>query len=493
MATNFKVIGRQKEKDLLDRFLEAKEPEFLAIYGRRRVGKTHLIREHCGPKAEIFFTVTGQKDATYKQQLFHFKQQLEQVFYQGAPLPELASWESAFRILCDAIEAKQDRGVSGPILIFLDELPWLSTKRSGLIQALDHTWNTRMSRMKQLKLIVCGSAASWMLENLINAKGGLHNRINRRIRLEPFTLKETAEYLSYRKVKTNKAQVVELFMAFGGVPFYLQQVEKGRSAAQNISASCFDPSGVLSDEYQRLFASLYTNAEVHDKIVRVIAKKREGILRDDLIRTIGLSSGGRLLTRLAALEEAGFIGSFVPYGNKKRLKSYRLIDEFIGFHLKWIEKAPRGVLADNGLDYWMAKAQTPSYRAWAGFTYEGICLKHAGQIKKALGIEGIAAEVATWRHVPQRSAREDKGVQIDLIFDRADGVINVCEIKYSDGLFQVDKKYATELKRKLLVFEDKMRTPKNILLTLVTTHGLKKNVWSEGLVDSVVTLNDLFA
>ncbi len=491
-SSNRAVIGRRPEKRILDDLLRSGSAEFLAIYGRRRVGKTHLIREYCEPRCDLFFAATGQKDASTAIQLFHFKRELERVFYDGRPLPDLESWESALGLLCDAIDRYIEQHSKRTIVVFLDELPWLATPRSRLLQALDHYWNTRMSRLRQIRLIVCGSAASWILDNLIHAKGGLHNRITRRIRLMPFTLSEVREFLAARSVSLNPVQVVEIYLALGGIPYYLMQVGRGRSAAQNIGAICFDRNGSLFDEFERLFASLFRSADVYEKVIRAIASKGSGIDREELVRLTGIPSGGRLKKRLRELEEAGFIAAATPYGYRAKKVSYRLIDEYISFYLKWIEPAPARVFRADSADYWIAKSRTPAYRAWAGHAFEGVCLKHARQIREALGIQSVAAETGSWRYVSEKGRTAERGAQIDLLFDRADGVITLCEAKYCADEFAIDKVYARELKSKIDVFEKRTGTKKKILLALVTMHGLKRNTWSQDLVDNVVTVEDLF-
>ena len=487
------IIGREREKKLLAALWASPDPEFAAIYGRRRVGKTHLIQEYFSPKAAAYFSVTGQKDASLNLQLFHFQKEIARVFYQGAPLPRLASWDQAFELLCDAIDNWTEKNPGQRVVVFLDELPWMATRGSRLIQTIDHYWNTRLARNPHLRLIVCGSAASWMLDHLVHAKGGLHNRITRRILLEPFTLQESQVYLSSRGIRMKSAQILELYMTMGGIPYYLKQVQRGLSVAQNIASLCFDRSGMLYDEYNRLFASLYADGDVHEAIIRALAKKQNGILRNELIAATGLSTGGRLGRRVRELEEAGFITSLTPYGNRTKHTAYRLIDEYVWFYLKWMETAPRGVLAKGGADYWITRSQTSGYRAWAGYAFEGICLKHASQIRRALGIEGVATQVGTWRYVPPRHDQKQKGAQVDLLFDRADGVINLCEIKHSTDLFTIGKEYSRELKEKIAVFEERTKTKKDIHLTLVTPHGLRANAWSKDLIDSVVTVDALFA
>ncbi len=378
--------------------------------------------------------------------------------------------------------------------MFLDELPWLATPRSGLLPALDHVWNTRLSRVPGLTMVLCGSAASWMLDKLVHARGGLHNRITRRMRLSPFTLGETKAYLEeVRGVRWDVPQLLELTMALGGVPHYLRQVRQGLSAAQNIAATCFDPNGQLYDEFPRLFASLFANSQTHDGLVRAIAKRNAGVSRDELIAATGLSTGGALGRKLGELEEAGFIARAVPYGRRSKGTTYRLIDEYSKFYLTWIESAPRGLLAADGAQHWLGQRQTPAYRAWAGFAFEALCLKHAAAIRNDLGIGSIPAVVSTWRDVPRARSAVRTGAQVDLLFDRADGVITLCEIKHASDDFVISKQYARALHDKIEIFRNRTGTRKQISLVLVTTHGLKRNLWSEDLIDGVVTADAMLA
>jgi hypothetical protein len=241
-----------------------------------------------------------------------------------------------------------------------------------------------------------------------------------------------------------------------------------------------------------VFASLFQNAELHEKIIRAIAKKRNGISRSELIRALKTTSGGRLAQRLRELEEAGFIATAIPYGYKKKNAVYRLIDEYAGFYLKWIETSPQKVFREGNREYWQAKANTAGYRSWAGYAFEGICLKHAQQIRNALGIASLAVETGTWRYIPKSNSPRERGAQIDLLFDRSDGIVTLCEIKYSNNRFVVDKAYARELKNKISIFEKQTNTPKKVFLALITTHGLRKNTWSEDLIDNAITAKDLF-
>lgn len=484
------ICGRRREQETLERVVRSREAEFVAVYGRRRVGKTHLVREFCKSRT-CYLEITGEHGSPLKTQLYHFRRELERVFYGGAPLPELRSWREAFEVAIRAIEHWVRDHPERPIVLFLDELPWLATRRGGLIPALDHAWNTRLVQINQVRMIVCGSAASWMLDNLIHAKGGLYNRITERIRLEPFTLAETKTFLSSRSVKLGNRQIIDLYIALGGIPHYLKRVKRGQSAAQSVADICFDPGGILHDEFRHLFRSLFSNAEAHEAIVRALASKRSGLLRSELLEVTGFSSGGRLRRWLFELEESGFVFRDLPFRRKERDAVYRLSDEYVSFFLSWVDPAPRATVARDAAKYWQAKSQQPAYNAWAGYAFEGICLKHVPEISRALGIAHLGAEVASWRFVP-RAGSPENGAQIDMLFDRPDGVVSVCELKFAQDGFVISKSYARKLRRKLEVFAAKTKTKKDVKLIIVAPCGLKANAWSDEMVDGVVTADDLF-
>ncbi len=483
------MVGRKAERATLSQAAALDRAALVAIYGRRRVGKTHLVRTHLAPMAGTYFEAIGQHAAPKATQLANFKEQLESTFF-GHRLPELTSWREALSLLGDAIERVASEKPREPIVVFFDELPWMATHRSGLVPAIDYLWNARLSKVPNLVWVLCGSAASFMLDRLINAKGGLHNRITHRLRLEPFRLSETRDFLSSRGLRRGGTQTLELYMALGGVPYYLLQVPRGASAAQAIGHVCFERSGQLSDEFARLFSSLFDDSGEHEKLVRAIGKRRSGVKRDELISLAGLQSGGRVTHRLDELEAAGFLARFVPYGRTKRDTSYRLIDEYCLFYLIWIEPAPSSSLSTSGYNYWQAKAGTPGFRAWAGYAFEGICLKHAAEVQASLGIDTLANTVGTWRYVPAPGASE-QGAQVDLLFDRPDGIINLCELKYAPDEFVLSKSYAKDLAGKVEVFKRRTKTKKDVVVTLVTTHGLKPGLWNDEVIDSVVTASEL--
>ncbi len=382
---------------------------------------------------------------------------------------------------------------SKKIILFFDELPWLATKRSLLLQNLDYFWNTKWSRMPQVKLIVCGSSASWIINNLINAKGGLHNRLTKTILLEPFDLPETKLFLKSRGIKLNNKHILDIYMAMGGVAHYLNQIEKSKSAIQNINDICFKKTGLLYQEFPRLFKSLFDSADLNLKIFQEIAKKREGISRDELLKKVKLKSGRTFNLRLQELEASGFIKSITPYGNSKKGLSYRVSDEYSLFYFQWI--APFvSAKSIHDLNYWQTKSQTPSFKTWAGYAFESVCFKHAHLIKKDLGLDKIHCETGSLRIFSSKGKNHafNQGAQIDLLFDRSDGVISLCEIKYSMDEFTIDKSYGKELLNKIESFKEFYLTKKQVFISFISTYGLKKNIWSKELVDAEIKFLDLF-
>ncbi len=481
-----KITGRKEEKLKLKKILSSKEAEFIAVYGRRRVGKTCLIRDSIMTNKARFIEVTGLKDGNLSQQLEIFTEAFAEAFGLKYSPSQPKSWRAAFKMLTEAI---LNLPKNKKFVIFLDELPWLATPKSGLMQALDHFWNTKWIKHPQIKLIVCGSAASWILDNLINAKGGLHNRLTASIRLRPFNLQETIEFLSEQSIRMNATQVLSLYLSMGGIPFYLRAIQKGLSASQNINQLCFTGDGLLYTEFNRLFSSLFNNSDAYVEIIRTISKHPEGLDQTSLEKHLTLTSlGGTLTKRLNELEAAGFIISFVPYGKGKKGMCYRIIDEYTLFYIRWIEPvANRIKTATSQSDYWQSKCQTPSWKAWSGYAFEAFCYKHIEEIRKAMKIH-TGFEIGTWRYVSK--SKDERGVQIDLLLDRADGIINLIEIKYSQKPFLIKRQYADQLGAKIDIFEEHLKAKKDVHLTMVTVAGLTKNAYSEALVENELTLDD---
>lgn len=484
------IIARSTEQKTLEALLKSKSPEFLAIYGRRRIGKTFLIREFFKNKPVVFFSVTGSKDAPLLEQIKHFTKALGDTFYNGATLKEGKNWDDTFEALTRAIN-NVDRNKK--IVLFLDEFPWMATPKSRLLENLDYYWNQYWSRDSRIKLIICGSSASWIINKIVNNKGGLHNRLTKQILLKPFNLLETKSFLNHQGIKLNNNHILQIYMITGGVPYYLTHIKKGFSATQNIENLAFTKGAILSREFDNLFSSLFDNHELYIKIIRTIAEYRYGIGQEELFKNIGKHIKGKIgLNKLKELEDAGFIVSFIPYTHKQKGVYYKVIDEYTLFYLKWIEPIKDTVLKSGALQgYWEKQQNSNSWYSWSGLAFEAICYKHFQQIGKALSLT-TAAVPYTWRYIIAKGS-SDVGAQIDLLFDRSDNAITLCEIKYTNKLFVIDKEYSQTLQRKKEVFIKRTKTTKEIFYAIISANGVKDNAYTRAMIDNVITLDDLFS
>lgn len=466
------IIGRNPELKVLSEVNRNDKSELIAVFGRRRVGKTFLISEFY--KKEIVFEVSGLYQGNLKDQLENFTKELQQR-QSKTKLDKPKKWVDAFTLLenyLDKLKSKKKK------VVFIDEFPWMATNKSKFLTAFESFWNQYASKRNDLIVIICGSAASYMIKNIIKNKGGLHNRITRKIRLLPFNLQETAAFLRKKNIQYTQYDILQLYMTIGGVPHYLDKLERGLSVAQNIDKLCFDKDGVLNDEFNVLFASLFDNAQKHEKLVKTLSTCKKGITRDELLGKSGIPSGGDFTLKLNELIESGFVSEYPYFQNKKKLTLYRLSDEYTLFYLKFIEENKRG-----GAGTWQQLALSRSYSSWSGFSFETVCLKHIQQIKQALKIDAIYATQQSWFN---------EHAQIDLLIDRADNVINLCEIKFYNAPFIIDKNYYLNLKNKAAELQKDLLTRKNIFITMITTHGIKNNNYSNEIISNDLKMNILF-
>lgn len=472
-----KVIGRTQETNLLRELEKIDRSTFVAVYGRRRVGKTFLIRSVYG---ETFaYHLTGIANVDTNQQLANFHSALVRYFPMMEDRMVPGDWFQAFQYLITALETLPRIGKKK---IFLDELPWMDTPGSMFISALEHFWNSWASARPDILLIVCGSAASWMVNQLINNTGGLYNRITHRIHLEPFTLAECEAFFKAKSPGYDRYQLLQLYMVLGGIPFYLEAVDTSKSASQNINDLCFSPRGILRTEFHKLYASLFSKSERHIAIVEALATKAQGLERDALLAAAKMPNGGNATTVLNELEESSFIRKYNAFGKQKNSAMYQLTDFYSLFYLKFIKNN-----SSNDDDFWLNGLDKPEVRAWSGYAFEQVCLAHLRQIKVALGIAGVQTQSSAW------SAGNGKDrVQVDLVIDRRDQVVNLCEMKFSIRPFTIEKSYADTLMRKIDMFREFTKTPKAVWLTFITTHGLVGNQYAQSLVHNSLTMDTLF-
>lgn len=476
------IIGRRDEIREINDLYDSGKAEFLAIYGRRRVGKTYLVKEVLGNRMTFFHAGLSPVDdesckTSMKDQLLSFYFSMIKAGLDEQKRPE--TWIEAFFMLECLLEDLDDGGRQ---VVFIDELPWMDTPRSGFLKAFESFWNRWGCGRHNLMLVVCGSSTTWMLNNIVNNHGGLYDRLTREIHLMPFTLGETAEFLRSKGIELSKMDIAEAYMVFGGIPYYLNYFQKGMSLGQNVDLLLFDRKARLKNEFNRLFRSLFANAEEYKAIVTAIAKKRSGLTRSEIAQAIGKKSGGALSDMLASLENSGFVRHQCPLGNRKDEVLYRLDDPFCRFCLTFVEDN-----ADH--HFWQNSRNEGRTAAWRGLSFEELCMKHVDRIKDALRVGGVLSRETT---LTLKADEADTGMQIDLVIIRNDNVVNLCEIKFTTSPYVIDGNYHDLLLRRIDRLRDLLHDDnKSIHLTFITSKGLKQNMYS-GIVQNEVTLDDLF-
>ncbi len=467
------IIGREVEKTTFEEIFLSEHSEFVAIYGRRRVGKTYLVRETFSKK--FTFEISGLANASTSEQLLNFCLTLRKLTGKNLKTPD--NWLEAFSQLIHFLQNNKSKRK----VLFFDEMPWMDTPRSGFLTALEHFWNGWASARKDIVLIACGSSTSWIMNNLINNHGGLHNRLTHTIHLKPFTLIECEQYFKWRKIDLSRYQIAEIYMILGGIPFYLSKIEKGLSVAQNIDHLFFTENAKLSNEFKNLYAALFRNSADYIKVVEALSKKGKGLTRYEISGLSKITSGGGLSKVLQNLEYCGFIRKYHSLNKKTRNTIYQLIDSYSLFYFKFIQKNEY-----NDDHFWSNSLDTPLHNTWTGYAFEMLVLQHAIEIKKAMSIAGIQSSVAAWH-----SEKTDPAAQIDLVISRKDGIINVLEIKYCNRKFTITKNYEENLRKKIAAFKTEMHARHAVHLVMLTTFGLNKNKYSE-IAQKELTLNDLF-
>jgi AAA+ ATPase superfamily predicted ATPase len=471
------LIGREKEQALLNDLLHSNQSEFVALYGRRRVGKTYLVRETFN--YQFAFQHTGILDAPMSEQLGEFR---ESLYAAGLPkCPKPKTWGEAFRLLQRLLASLPE----GKKVVFIDELPWMDTPKSNFIRALDHFWNAWATTRKDIILIVCGSATSWIIDNIVMNYGGLHDRVTRQIQLRPFTLKECEQYSQQNKLDFTRRQILEAYMVMGGIPYYWSFLRPGLSIAQNIDRMFFEEDGEMVHEYDALYASLFRRPKTHIAIVNALATKKGGLQREEILDITKISDNETFSKALKELEQCGFIRKYTMIGNKKKGTLYQLMDNYTLFWFKFIGENTRGES-----HFWTSNLDTGVYDNWVGLAFERVCLQHLEQIKKAMGLTVVISTAHSWSWKAPKDSNEE-GVQIDLLIDRNDDTINLCEMKYSKSPYPLSSEDLSKMEYRKTVFKRETGTEKRIMLSLITTFGLTNNA-NAADIPVKLTMEDLF-
>lgn len=473
MEYNKNIVGRWREQDILRACLESPRAEFIAVYGRRRIGKTFLVKQFFHDTFDFY--TTGIYKIPRNEQLKDWQEKLRQ--YSGTKRTRPKDWFEAFYQLEDFLKTKQSQE---KLIIFIDELPWMDTPKSNFLRALEMFWNSWASTRDGLKLVVCGSATTWMTNKLLGDKGGLHNRVTRPIRLAPFCLKETEEYLQSINIEWERQEILDAYMILGGTPFYLSLLNPTMSLAQNIDELFFGQDPVLASEYDFLFSSLFNDAVLYRKVVETLATKLKGLTREELVQALKTHNNGMMTEVLDNLRKCDFLRSYQAFGKTEKGMIYQLSDMFTLFYLRFVK-------GYHGMDeHAWSNMSVGKRNAWEGYAFEQVCILHVNQVKRALGISGIASDVCSWSY-----KGEHQGAQIDLVIDRSDKSIDLCEMKYSMGAYELKKDYVEWLRERRNLFRDVTGTKKTLRLTLVASGGIKQNKYSSSIQGKVI-LDDLF-
>lgn len=475
------MIGRDKERKELEKLYNSNKAEMVAIYGRRRVGKTFLVDEVFNDRINFrhagLSPVEEDSNGLLKAQLKHFYNSLKLQGFNGKQTPE--SWLDAFYMLEQLLQEKDDGARQ---VVFLDELPWLDTPRSGFIRAFEGFWNTWACHRRNIMVIICGSANSWMMDELINNHGGLYGRVTYEIKLSPFTLAECELFYKNRNIPFSRYDIVQSYMILGGIPYYMGYINEELSFAQNVDYIFFREGAKLKHEYDRLFDSVFKRPEAIKTIVELLYTKNMGYTRAEIANKLSISDGGHLTKDLNALIASDFVAKYVPFGYSKREPRYKLIDPFCLFYLHFVKNQDKS----NKL-FWQQNTTLPSVVIWRGFAFENVCFNHIEQIKTALGINGIISSESAWT----KKADDEEGAQIDMLIIRKDNAVNMCEIKFYSDDFTVNKDYYRTVQRRIEMLSKKLSPKSSIYSTLITTYGLVKNEYSGAFVRTI-TLDDLF-
>ncbi|MBQ9213457.1 MAG: ATP-binding protein [Bacteroidales bacterium] len=475
------LIGRKNEQKELQRLYESKESEMAVVYGRRRVGKTFLVNQMF-EKQGFSFKITGLYKNRMAKQLENFSLTIQEYFPNtNFSIPK--TWMEAFNLLKTCLKSTK---TGEKRVLFFDELPWMDSKGSGFLAAFEWLWNGWANAQTDILLIICGSATNWIINKLFKHKGGLYNRASAKIFLKPFTLKETEQYLENQGIEWEHYDIAQVYMIMGGLPYYLKQLEPGRTLSDNIDNCFFKINGKLWDEFDNLYETLFDSSENYLKVVEALSTKRMGLRREEIIKIAKMSDNGLISKILNDLLKCGFVRAYQYYGHKTKTQTYQLADFYTMFYFNFIKK-------NYGHDehFWTHSLDTPQKNAWLGYTFEQLVKEHIEQVKTALGIGSVLSQQSNW--FEQTNKEENiSGAQIDLIIDRRDKAINLCEIKFYSGEFTIDKDYSLKLRNKVSTFKTTHANRKTLIPTMITTYGIKHNKYS-GIIQQEIVLDDLFS
>ena len=469
------IIGRREEIRELEKCEKSKKSELVCVYGRRRVGKTYLVEQSF---ANLFaFRATGVESGNTRTQLKSFYQRLVEAGDTERRVPQ--DWFEAFSRLERILAAENiRRSIHGKRIVFFDEFPWFATPRSDFLEAFGEFWNRCGTAQGDFLFIICGSATSWIIKNILEDTGSLYNRVTSQIFLRPFSLRETELYMESRVFGWSRRQIVECQMIFGGLPYFFDLLNPDESLTWNINALIFKPHALLRHESKKLLEATLKKSPAYNDILKCLSSHYYGMQKNACFASLDISQG-TFSRAVEDLIKCGYVHESVDRYSKGHPLRLQLIDPFLLFHYNFLEKGYSETTRFEDF-----KSDTGRYNNWRGHAFEILCMYHIDHIKNALGISGVRTNSYAW-------VSEKNEAQIDLVLDRDDGIVNICEEKYTDTAFAVSAEYEERLLKKMDIYRAETKTKKALKIVMICTENLAGTANTEHIT-RVLTLDDLF-
>jgi hypothetical protein len=465
-------VGRKNELRMLNDAYRSGKDELVVLYGRRRIGKSSLVKRFA-EKKKAYYEFEALEGETTPGQINHFLQQLKkQIDDPILDSVRFANWEQVFTYLTEKVINRKSKVKK---ILFLDELPWMAAGRIRLVSLLKYYWDNHW-KSKHVMLILCGSVASFMVKKVLHSNA-LYGRTTIEILLKGFSPEEAARLLSKKR---SREETLNYQLVFGGVPKYLEQINTSQSFNKNMNTLCFSPHGIMLKEVERIFYSQFREPRTYLKIINLL---KNGIFSlSEISSKTKIPSGGGLKQYLKNLERAEMIRSYIPFdrsGNSK-FKKYTLADEFLVFFFKYMGPNLRVIKESSSRRLFETLTQN-SFDSWLGFAFERFCLKHAGLLALVMDFADDILLASPY------FKKNDERFQIDLLYQRADRVITVCEIKHQN--IKIGTNIIPEMQRKCAL----LKVPRGYALekALISLYGPDNSLKDTGYFHHFVTLDDI--
>ncbi len=470
---NQKFVGRRYELGQLRELGSSDRPVMIVMYGRRRVGKTELLEQAYWNRNILKFE--GIKDKSESEQMSHVLWQLSE--YLNTPIiakVQVQHWSEVFKLIYDNIP-------DGEWTLYFEEVQWLANYQPMFVSELKYAWDNYFKNKTGLVLILCGSSPSFIINEILLSKA-LYNRSQYEFPLREFSLTETKEFLAQR----SNREVMDAYLLVGGIPEYLRWVNNKSSILVSLCENSFKPASFFLNEYQRIFVSSLADKKHYKEIIEYLAKCRFAT-RDEILKHIGVSSSGATTALLVDLEQCGFIEKYTPYQahSESTLTRYCIADAYLQFYYKFIRPIRKEIEQGDFIDQPTAAIKSDSFYKWLGFSFERLCRRKHRIIAKILGFSAVHYRSGVY--FDRNTNKESSGYQIDLVFDRDDKVMTVCEVRYLQA--PVGVSVIQEFERKLALLPNAKN--KTLHKVLITAEGVDNSLLRRAYFDDIITIDQL--